>query len=75
MGMGAGCRTLGNAPFRAGAPIRQHAPIALSEPTMSMACRFASRRGVLGRAWDVDAVRTGTGLTFRVEAGCVESRT
>eukprot|EP00959_Pyramimonas_sp_CCMP1952_P214025 4478194-Pyramimonas_sp.AAC.1 len=36
MGMGAGCRTLGNAPVRAAIPIRQHAPIALSDPPVGM---------------------------------------
>eukprot|EP00959_Pyramimonas_sp_CCMP1952_P009910 206393-Pyramimonas_sp.AAC.1 len=34
--MGAGCRTLGNAPVRTGTPSRQHAPIALSDPPMGM---------------------------------------
>eukprot|EP00959_Pyramimonas_sp_CCMP1952_P423443 8870115-Pyramimonas_sp.AAC.1 len=30
--MGAGCRTLGEAPARAGGPVRQRAPIAPSDP-------------------------------------------
>eukprot|EP00959_Pyramimonas_sp_CCMP1952_P339816 7116608-Pyramimonas_sp.AAC.1 len=34
MGMGAGCRILGGASFRAGTPIRQHARIAPSVPPM-----------------------------------------
>eukprot|EP00959_Pyramimonas_sp_CCMP1952_P369081 7730951-Pyramimonas_sp.AAC.1 len=50
--MGAGCRTLGNAPVRARTPIRQHAPTALSDPSMGVGvcCWFvkavAKRPGV-----------------------------
>ena len=45
MGMGAGCRTPGRAPVRAGTPIRQHAPIAPSLPPMGMGvcCSFITR--------------------------------
>ena len=38
MGMGAGCRTPGRAPVRAGTPIRQHAPIAPSFPLWVWVC-------------------------------------
>eukprot|EP00959_Pyramimonas_sp_CCMP1952_P237536 4964128-Pyramimonas_sp.AAC.1 len=45
--MGAGCRTLGNAPVRAGTPIGQHAPMALSDPPMGMGvcCWFVNSCG------------------------------
>eukprot|EP00959_Pyramimonas_sp_CCMP1952_P405668 8502320-Pyramimonas_sp.AAC.1 len=56
MGTGAGCRTLGDAPVRAGTPIRQHAPMALSDPPMGMggwksvgAVGVCSRLGVPAR--------------------------
>eukprot|EP00959_Pyramimonas_sp_CCMP1952_P315841 6610475-Pyramimonas_sp.AAC.1 len=44
--MGAGCRTLGRTPVRAGTPIRQHVPIALSGPFLGMgvSCWFVTRR-------------------------------
>eukprot|EP00959_Pyramimonas_sp_CCMP1952_P281185 5878194-Pyramimonas_sp.AAC.1 len=44
MGMGAGCRILGGASFRAGTPIRQHATIARSVPPTDMGacCSFVN---------------------------------
>eukprot|EP00959_Pyramimonas_sp_CCMP1952_P153021 3200968-Pyramimonas_sp.AAC.1 len=46
MGMGAGCRTLGETPARAGSPIRQHAPviIAPSAPPWVWCALFVRQR-------------------------------
>eukprot|EP00959_Pyramimonas_sp_CCMP1952_P051611 1078653-Pyramimonas_sp.AAC.1 len=45
MGMGGGCRTLGNAPVRAGAPIRQRAHMALSDSPMGMGACYSFVKG------------------------------